>query len=199
MGKRVPVSDSVEVREDLSNLARVLRDAKRAIAKNEYILLGHLSNETIHSATINQDSVNIVVAVLVYVFHKIFQRKRYQEMDGWGEFINSVNVNLDLMIRDAENDDAKSLLLHAGEIRQKLNEIEGDLGSYVKDVFRKAEINKAFKIYEHGISSAKTAELLGVSLWDLASYIGQSTIHEAKVSVTIPEQERIKMVEDFFS
>ena len=65
------------------------------------------------------------------------------------------------------------------------------------DVFE-AEINKAFKIYEHGISSEKTAELLGVSLWDLSSYIGQSSISEAHISMSMPVKKRLKIAEDIF-
>ncbi|MDH3353428.1 MAG: hypothetical protein OEL87_03195, partial [Nanoarchaeota archaeon] len=64
--------------------------------------------------------------------------------------------------------------------------------------FRKAEINKAFKLYEHGLSSEQTAELLGVSLWDLASYIGQSHISEAKIAISMPIAKRIKIAEDIF-
>ena len=71
-------------------------------------------------------------------------------------------------------------------------------GLFIKDIFRKAEINKAFCLYEHGLSVQKTAKLLGVSLWDLSSYIGQSRISEAKISVSLPVRERIKYVEEFF-
>ena len=36
------------------------------------------------------------------------------------------------------------------------------------------------------------------SLWDLASYIGQSNIFETHVTNKISEKQRIKIVEDFF-
>ena len=85
-----------------------------------------------------------------------------------------------------------------GRIRNSLNKIEGDLGRYIKDVFKKAEINKAFKLYEHGLSTEKTAELLGVSLWDMAGYIGQSNIGDAKVAISMPIAKRIKIAEDIF-
>jgi len=85
-----------------------------------------------------------------------------------------------------------------GEIRNSLNKIDGDLGVYIKDIFRKAEINKAFRIYEHGLSSEATAELLGVSLWDLASYIGQSHIGNSRIAISMPEKERVKIAEEIF-
>ena len=49
-----------------------------------------------------------------------------------------------------------------------------------------------------GLSTEKTAELLGVSLWDMASYIGQSHIGDAKVAISMPVKERIKIAEDLF-
>ena len=58
-----------------------------------------------------------------------------------------------------------------GKIRNSINEIEGDLSVYLRDILYKAGINKAFKLYEHGLSAEKTASLLGVSLWDFAGYI----------------------------
>ena len=85
-----------------------------------------------------------------------------------------------------------------GRIRNSLNLISGDLSRYIRDVFNKAEINKAFKLYEHGLSTEKTAELLGVSLWDMASYIGQSHIGDAKIAISMPAAERVKIAEDIF-
>ena len=120
------------------------------------------------------------------------------KMEGWSDFYNNLVKNLDLMIKAGEEGNRQDLVLYAGEIRQVLNTFSGNLGSYVKDVFRKAEINKAFKLYEHGLSVQQTANLLGVSLWDLSSYIGQSKISEARVAISLPEKERVKYVEDFF-
>ena len=43
-------------------------------------------------------------------------------------------------------------------------------------MFRRARINKASRIYEHGISLAQTAELLGITQWELMKYLGQTKI-----------------------
>ena len=183
---------------DISNVSRVLREAFKAIKDNDWTTLKNLSNSTIHSATIHQDSINIVVAVLVYSTSKILQRENYQQMPGWKEFYASLLKNWEMMVKASEKKDMDLVVEKAGEVRNSLNKIEGDLGSYIREVFKKAEINKAFKLYEHGLSSAQTAELLGISLWDLASYIGQSSISEARINMSMPVQERIKRTEEFF-
>jgi len=135
---------------------------------------------------------------LVYSIGKVMERDHYREMEGWKKFYGDVVKNLGEAADNLGKDDVDSARDNFGAIRHSLNEIEGDLGRYIKDVFRKAEINKAFKLYEHGLSSGATAELLGVSLWDLASYIGQSHIGDAKVAISMPERERVRIVEEVF-
>ena len=183
---------------DISNVSKVLKEAFRAIKDNDWTTLKKISNTTIHSATVHQDSMNIIIAVLVYATSKILQRENYQKMSGWKEFHSSLLKNWEVMVKASEKKDMKIVVQSAGDVRNALNKIEGDLGSYIKEVFRKAEINKAFKLYEHGLSSAQTAELLGISLWDLASYIGQSSINEARINMSMPVQDRIKKTEEFF-
>lgn len=188
-----------EAKNDLSHIQRVLGEVSKVLKRKEYNRLSDLSDETVHSATVHQDSVNIVVAVLVYTLYKIFQRKNYRSMEGWDTFHDSLLTNLDVMIASAKAGDCPKFLDAAGLIRESLNEIEGDLAIYIKDVFYKAEINKAFKLYEHGLSSQKIAQLLGVNLWDFASYMGQSSISESKVAITMPEKKRLAAAEAFFS
>jgi hypothetical protein len=184
--------------EEVENILRILRETKRFVEEDKANELKSLSNQTIHSATISQDADNIVVAVLVYSLGKVMEREHYRNMEGWNEFHDAVIFNLGEAVQKLEIKDYKEARVNLGEIRQVLNKIEGDLGRYISDVFRKAEINKAFKLYEHGLSSSATAELLGVSLWDLASYIGQSHIGDSKIAISMPVRERVGIAEEFF-
>ena len=68
----------------------------------------------------------------------------------------------------------------------------------VKSVFRKAKVNKASKIYEHGISLEKTAKLLGVTMWELQVYAGQKSIHDAPLTQTMNTKSRIKLAMEMF-
>ena len=184
--------------KEVENILRILRETKKFIEGDNAHELKALSNQTIHSATISQDGDNVVVAVLVYSLGKVLERDHYRNMEGWTGFYNSVTKNLGLAVRSIEKNNMNNARIYLGRIRNSLNKIDGNLGSYIKDVFKKAEINKAFKLYEHGLSTEKTAELLGVSLWDLASYIGQSNIGDAKVAISMPVAKRIKIAEDIF-
>jgi hypothetical protein len=184
--------------KEVGNILRILRKTRQFIGEDSANELKSLSNQTVHSATISQDPDNIIVAVLVYSIGKILERDHYRNMEGWTEFYDAVTKNLDLVIKSLEKDNIDNARIYLGRIRNSLNRISGDLSSYIKDIFRKAEINKAFKLYEHGLSTEKTAKLLGVSLWDMASYIGQSHIGDAKVAISMPEEKRVKIAEDIF-
>jgi len=184
--------------EEVENVLRILRETRRLVEGDDAAGLKGLSNQTIHAAAVFQDADNIVVAVLVYSLGKVLERDHYRSMEGWGEFHTALIKNLDLAVGALGKEDIKNARVYLGRIRNSLNKIEGSLGDYIKDVFRKAEINKAFKLYEHGLSSEKTADLLGVSLWDMASYIGQSHIGDAKIAVSMPVLERVKIAEGMF-
>jgi hypothetical protein len=44
---------------------------------------------------------------------------------------------------------------------------------YIQEVFDQARLKKGSKLHEHGLSLAKTAEVLGIGLWELQSYVGK--------------------------
>ncbi|MFH1238091.1 MAG: hypothetical protein ABIH79_02590 [archaeon] len=184
--------------KEVENVLRILKETKRFIEEDNSRGIKLLSDQTIHSATISQDADNIIVAVFVYSLSKILEREHYRDMEGWSEFYDAMTKDFASAIQELEKNDIDKTRIYLGKIRNSLNKISGNLGQYIKDIFRKAEINKAFKLYEHGLSSEQTAELLGVSLWDMASYIGQSSIGDAKVAISMPVAKRIKIAEDIF-
>ena len=97
-----------------------------------------------------------------------------------------------------KNDD-KKLREIVESTRAKMETFSGDLKFYIQDVFRKAQINKASKIYEHGISMEKTAKLLGITMFELASYAGQKPeIANAPLSQTLDVKSRIKLAIEMF-
>lgn len=184
--------------QEKENIINILKETRSAIKKSDGFKLKILSDRTNHVATINQDPDNIVIAVLVYSFGKILERDNYKRMAGWDFFIQEILNNLDKAIFSLKKNDLDSFRNSLGQMRNVINKVDGSLRDYINDVFYKAGVNRAFKYYEHGLSSQKTAELLGVSLWDLSSFIGQSNISEAKVSETVPVKERIQITEEFF-
>ncbi len=183
--------------EEKSNVLEILNATKSAIAKKDVVLIKKLSDRTIHTAAITQDPDNIAVAVIVYALSKLIEREKYHEMKGWSQFFRCYTSCIDKAIYALKKDNMPEFRQQIKKIRKAINKLSGKLRDYIRDVFRKASINKASRIYEHGISMEKTAKLLGITLWELAEYAGQK-IHDAELGITREPRERIEMIEEFF-
>lgn len=181
------------------HVIQVLGETSRALRDGDTMHLRDLSNQTIHSATYGQDSLNIAIAVIIYSLGKILEKGEYQKDKGWNKFYKKSVLAIDGAHDALVKNDVKDCKNNLRLVREQIEELSGKMKTFVEDVFRKAKINKASKIYEHGISMEKTAKLLGVSLWDLAGYSGQKgVVADEPESKTANVKDRIKLVEEFF-
>jgi len=184
--------------QEKENVLRILQEAKVAIKNNDPFKLKELSNQTNNTASLTQDPDNIAVAVAVYSISKITERTEYKELSGWKDFYRAITLAIDNSISAIKKNDSKGLSDNLISIRKAVSKLSGKLKDYIQDVFRKAEINKASKIYEHGISMEKTADLLGITMFELASYAGQKPDADISLTKTIDVKSRIKTATDMF-
>lgn len=131
--------------------------------------LKKLSNRTIHDASIYQDEYSISTAILIYSISKIIER---------------VGPNLDYpklknllshAIGYLDHNDVESFQDFIHKIFTVISRTDHKFKFYVQEVINQAKIRKGSKIYAHGISAAKAAAILGVSLWDFYDYLGATT------------------------
>jgi hypothetical protein len=184
--------------KDRANILEVLRRSKVALNNKDVFLLKNLSNHTIHSAAIYQDVDSISIAVIIYALSKIIERPKYSFYKEWPSFVKLVNSNFDEAIYTLEQEDSSSFRKSITNMRKTISKISGDLRKYIDEVFRKAEINKASRIYEHGISLGQTASILGLSLFELSEYAGRTGIPDVSLSITMPFEDRFKRAWEFF-
>lgn len=185
--------------KEAGNILNILEKARDAVKKEDAAKLKELSEQTVHTASTLQDPDNIAIAVIVYSLSKIIERKKYREYIGWGNFYRNYIYNIDNAISAIKKDDTAKLEQSLRSIKAEIDSLSGELKRDIQDVFRKASINKASKIYEHGISMEQTAKLLGISVWELASYAGQNAeISETDLQLTQDVRTRIKLATDIF-
>jgi len=84
------------------------------------------------------------------------------------------------------------------KLRDSIQKMSGGIKEYIQDVFRKASINKASKIYDHGISMENTAKLLGITMFELAIYAGQTGVSETFFLEPSNVKEKIKIAMEMF-
>ena len=184
--------------QEVDNILRILKETEIAIKNENPSPLKNLSDQTIHVASTTQDPDNIVVAVIIYSIGKIFARPDYRTLKGLESFRRITLSSMELSIKDLENNNVEKFKKDFFMIRKAINKISGKLKKYIEEIFKKAEINKASRLYEHGLSLGKTAQLLGVSLYDLQNYAGQTGISEVPYNQTIGVKTRIKILEEMF-
>lgn len=184
--------------KEIDNVLRILEQTLYAVKNDNSAPLKELSDQTLHCASTTGDPDNIAVAVIVYSIGKILARPDYRSLSGWESFNRIIQTSLKCSINDLQAGNVDKFRKDFYLIRKAINKISGKLKTYIKDVFDKAEISKASRIHEHGISAEKTAKMLGITLFDLQNYTGQTGISEVPLNQTISVTTRIKMLEELF-
>ena len=184
--------------EERSHIIRVLNKVIDTLKTKRYVEIKHLSDQVIHQSSINQDPDIISVAVIIYSLSKLIERQSYKTEEGWKDFYSEYIKSLRNLIMFLEKDDVDRFRYEIENIRRLIDRLSGNLKVYIKQVFRKARINKASRIYEHGISMEKTAKILGISIWELAEYAGKTEVGDINLGITMPIENRIKLAEDIF-
>lgn len=185
--------------EEVGHLINVLEETKEAIDKEDVLKLGELSNQTIHSASTNQDTGSITIAVIVYALSKIIERKDTLKIKNWNTFIKKIGGVFTLAIKALKEDKIDKYEKYMEMTRRAITSTSLNIKPYIQDVMRKASINKASKIYEHGISLGQTAEILGITEWELSEYSGQTRVADVPFNMSWDVAKRAKMALEFFS
>jgi hypothetical protein len=185
--------------QEVDNVLRIFQETKAAIKEGDSAEIRALSNQTINTASLTHDPDNIAVAVIIYSLSKILEREDYRKLPGWEKFSKNFFSCIDKIIVALKKKDEKGFRDCLKNIRKAIGEISGRLKENIADVFRKASINKASRIYEHGISMERTAKLLGINMFELADYAGANkNITDTPESKTIDVKSRIKLAMKFF-
>ncbi|MCL6500680.1 MAG: hypothetical protein K6T16_01450 [Candidatus Pacearchaeota archaeon] len=188
----------LEKEDERRNILDILKNTRKALKTDDVLLLREMSNKTIHSASMYKDPDSIAIAVTVYALSKVIERKDYREREGWLPFFNKISKDIERAILHLEKDQVKEFRLAMRDIRHAATQLSGHLKIYVRDIFRKAQVNKASRLYEHGISMSETAELLGITEWELAEYVGTTGIADVDLGYTVPIKDRINFAKKLF-
>jgi hypothetical protein len=184
--------------QENENILRIFQKTKEAVSRGDSAEIKNLSNQTNNTAALTNDPDNIATAVIIYALSKIIEREDYKKLLGWNRFYGIYIKAIDRIIVALKKEDYSAFREDIKIIRGAIEKLSGTLKQSIQEVFRKASINKASKLYEHGISMEKTAGLLGITLFELASSAGQRDFADAPQMKTIDVKARIKLAEDFF-
>jgi hypothetical protein len=191
-----------KVMHEKGNILGILRGARQAMKRDDVAEMKNLSNRTVHTASIHKDTDSVSVAVIVYSLARILEHEKVKKIKGCSEFCQKAAYLLEKAEDALRKDDLKSFRSNLGQIIKSINKLSPNLKKYIQNVFRDSQISKASKIYEHGISMEQTAALLGITMWELADYAGETGVIDAKAgqpSEASDVRARVKLAMEMFS
>ncbi|MBS3102864.1 hypothetical protein J4458_05460 [Candidatus Woesearchaeota archaeon] len=150
-----------------------------------------LSNHTIHNASVFQDEASVSIAILIYSLSKIIERMEW-ELD-YKPILSLLENAKELLENNKFDDYNKSIK----KLFALISNIDSKLKLYIEEVINQAQIKKGGKLYEHGISVARAAEVLGISQWELMGYIGKTKLTE-DIQDIVDLRSRLKFARGLF-
>ena len=183
-----------ELCEDLEDTIQGMIDA--LLVRNS-AKLGELSNRTIHSACIYEETKAIYVAIISYALSKIVEKKDLWEKEGFDEFLDFI---LDKLKKLKDVLDKRKMSVFEKTMKQillKIYHFDEKFSSYVQQVIEFSKIQKGVKLYEHGLSLSTVASFLGVSKWDLMRKIGEKK-REDIAKLSLDARDRLKKARKIF-
>ena len=184
--------------EEVAHVIDVLTRARYALEQEDTKKLRELSDRTIHSASVYQHTDYILVATIIYALSKIVERKDRINIKNWNPFVRDISNLLELATISLQRNKQKQFIKFLSKIKYRIENVSKDLKPFIEELLRKASINKASKIYEHGISLSKTTKLLGVTPWEMSEYVGEKENPHIKLNKTIDAKQRAQMAMEFF-
>jgi len=174
------------VKEDI---IAVLENSIKAINNADIVALRDESDHIVHGSTIYQRQESIQTAIVIYALSKILERGKTID----ARILDAMRKAIDFMNADnyrGFNTEIKAML-------DMINTIDDQLSRYMQHIITEAEIKKGSKVYEHGISLGKTAEMFGLSQWELMKYVGKTRMSEYMEDI-IPIEQRLQFARGLF-
>ncbi len=169
----------------LSGVIAILETKEEA----DVLEIRKLSNHTIHNATIFQDEDSISVAILIYALSKIMERNL--GLIDYSKFMDMLS-NAKTFLDKGKDDNYRRVIK---TIFSTISKLDRKVEMYIEEVINQAQIKKGSKLHEHGVSIGRAAEILGISQWELANYVGKTNLSDVE---SISVIDRIKFARELF-
>ncbi|HIH15482.1 MAG: hypothetical protein QT08_C0013G0039 [archaeon GW2011_AR17] len=184
-----------EVKKDI---LIVLKRVQPLLRKEDIAKLKILSNQTLHNAGLFQDTDSFSISVIIFSLSKIFNRPRLLENQAVARFKEDILKELLTTKKELERENEKEYQNAIKRIFQRISSFEKKFGMYITEVLSHAKIKKGGRMYEHGFSAGMASQLLGISSWELMSYLGETKLNITSKETTVSTKQRIQLTRKLF-
>lgn len=180
------------------DVLNALKEAIAAIKEKNYGELQSISDHILHVMAVYQDADIVTTAIVIYALDKILETEKYKAHPKMRAFEKTTRHLLEKAASKLEKEDYSG---YSDALQEILGNIQGftkQIRFYIEDILHFARIKKGTKLYEHGLSLGKAAELVGVTKWELMPAIGETAIHEQFITPKEINEKRIAAAEKAF-
>ncbi|MBR9679316.1 MAG: hypothetical protein GON13_03540 [Nanoarchaeota archaeon] len=144
------------------------------------------SDHIIHNASIFQDRHSVQTSIIVYALSKLFEKSKYERKNRnyWRSFWRDVTKQLVTARNALKKREVGNVSNSLKKLTRLISVADKEFSEHLQYVLEKARVAKAWKIYEHGVSMGRVAELLDISEWEAMSYLGHTKSHDYKGLIT---------------
>jgi len=178
------------IREDILKCLSRLKEIFLIPEEKDIPEIKELSDHTIHNSSIFQDEDSISVAILIYSLSKILERNPGIQ---YKPFLDKLTQALEYL----ESKDTEGYRHSIKGLFKIIHALDSKVKMYIEELITQSQVRKAGKIYAHGISVGRASEILGISQWELLSYIGKTTYSELPEEI-VNVRERLKLARRLF-
>jgi hypothetical protein len=191
----------MEVNERVRNDALfILKQILKYIDTKNFVEILRLSDYTIHSASVFQDRLSNMLAISTYSLGYILQNEKVRRKSGeeFFKFVGTIREMISVAINQLEKNDIVGFDIKMKQILREIARMDFRFGEHIEFVIKKAKLEKATKIIEHGISTGRVADILGLNEWELMEYLGERRFHDNVLTITKSVEERINAAKKLF-
>ena len=189
------------IEEQKKDIIDVLENVIKALEREDERDIKAWSNHIIHSASIFQDKYSVQLATAVYSLGKVLGNRYLMKNfpDKMKSFVASSKRYLKKAFERIKSKDIEGYYKEMSSLLALIGKTDARFGQYIEEVVRYAMVKKGSKIYAHGISMGRVAEILGISEWELMEHTGW--IHEKDYPAVpfMDVNKRLKNAKELFS
>ena len=175
-----------------------ITEAISAISQKRHADLHAISDHVLHAIIIYQDKEIVDLAVAIYSLDKILETEKYRAHKLMKPFVKKILELLRLAKKQLQQNNFSGYSMTLKGILASINSFGKSIRFYVDDLLHFARIKKGTKLYEHGLSFGRAAELAGVMKWELMPAIGETAVHEQIPAAKESVENKIMHVKKIF-
>jgi len=108
--------------------------------------------------------------------------------DVYSEYYNALLKLIRKARNNLEQNEIDGYRMVIRDLFDFISSLDTKLKLYIEKVINQAQIKKGSKLYAHGISLARAAEILGISQWELMFYIGKTRMADVGGGVGVKQR-----------